>query len=263
MTSRQWRPIAPLVPQPNRDFSADDDLRQQWLSQRSNVEHTSLTALHRSWAIETSIIEGPYWLDDAQTRTLIEQGFVPTAIPLSGTGQDPDNLPGHPSGPHECPRRHLRRSRSGHSINRSTIRQLHQVIVAHQPTYRAMNQSGQWFDATLHAGAFKTLPNNPTRPDGVLHHYCPPSTSTPNSTTYWAGTTNTPTSRRYITARWRRGSTTGSRRSIPSKTETGGSREPSLPGTGHLVKHHSLLIVITHHDHTDCIDGLESAYDGN
>ena len=62
----------------------------------------------------------------------------------------------------------------GRSITHSAIQQLHQVVVAHQPTYRAMNQSGQWFDATLHAGAFKTLPNNPTRPDGVLHHYCPP-----------------------------------------------------------------------------------------
>ena len=174
MTSRQWRPIAPLVPQPNRDFSADDDLRQQWLSQRSNVEHTSLTALHRSWAIETSIIEGPYWLDDAQTRTLIEQGFVPTAIPLSGTGQDPDNLPAIPQDHMSALGAIYVEVRSGHSINRSTIRQLHQVIVAHQPTYRAMNQFGQWFDATLHGGAFKTMPNNPTRPDGIIHEYCPP-----------------------------------------------------------------------------------------
>ena len=37
-----------------------------------------------------------------------------------------------------------------------------------------MNQFGQWFDAHLHAGSFKTLPNNPTRPDGVVHQYCPP-----------------------------------------------------------------------------------------
>ena len=63
---------------------------------------------------------------------------------------------------------------SSFSISGSAIRQLHQVIVAHQPTYRAMNQFGQSFDATLHAGAFKTMPNNPTRPDGVVHQHCPP-----------------------------------------------------------------------------------------
>ena len=65
-------------------------------------------------------------------------------------------------------------ARDGRSISRSAMRQLHQVIVAHQPTYRAMNQFGQWFDATLHPGAFKTMPNNPTRPDAVVQQYCQP-----------------------------------------------------------------------------------------
>ena len=37
-----------------------------------------------------------------------------------------------------------------------------------------MNQFGQWFDARVHAGAFKTMPNKPTRPDGVVHQYCLP-----------------------------------------------------------------------------------------
>ena len=46
-------------------------------------------------------------------------------------------------------------------------------IVAHQATYRAMHQLGQWFDATLDAADFKNMPNNPTRPDGVVHQDCP------------------------------------------------------------------------------------------
>ena len=76
----------------------------------------------------------------------------------------------------------------GRSISRSAIRQLHQVIVAHQPNYRAMNHFGQWFDATLHAGVFKTMPNNPTLPDGVIHQYCRQNASTRNSTTCSRGT---------------------------------------------------------------------------
>ena len=64
--------------------------------------------------------------------------------------------------------------RSGRSISRSAIRQLHQVIIAHRPTCRAVNQFGQWFDARRHAGTLKTMPNNPTRPDDVVHQYCPP-----------------------------------------------------------------------------------------
>ena len=174
MTTRPWLPIAPLRTQPEHDFSQDDDLRQQLLNRRSDIANAGLTALHRSWAIETGIIEGIYQLDEAQTRTLIEQGFEASAIPPCGTGQDPDNLLAILQDHMTALDAIYGEVRLGRSISHLAIRQLHQVIVAHQPTYRAMNQFGQWFDARLHAGAFKTMPNNPIRPDGVLHEYCPP-----------------------------------------------------------------------------------------
>ena len=174
MTTRRWQPIAPLQPETEKDFSQDDALRQQWLDHRSDAENAGLTGLHRSWAIETGIIEGIYRLDEAQTRTLIEQGFERSAIPESGTGQDPDNLLA-------ILRDHMTaldaiysEVRRGRSISRSAIRQLHQIMVAHQPMFRAYSPQGQPFDARLHAGTFKTLPNNPTRRDGVVHEYCPP-----------------------------------------------------------------------------------------
>ena len=75
MTTQSWHPITPLEPHPEHDFTQDDDVRQQWLNQRSQPEDDRLTPLHRSWAIETGIIEGLYRLDDAQTRNLIERGF--------------------------------------------------------------------------------------------------------------------------------------------------------------------------------------------
>ena len=115
---------------------------------------------HRHWAIQTGIIEGLYRLDEAQTRILVEQSFEPSAVPPCGTGQDSDNLLA-------MLQDHMMALDAIYGeirVGRSAIRQLHQVIVAHQPTYRAMNQFGQWFDATLHAGAFKTLPNYPTPP---------------------------------------------------------------------------------------------------
>lgn len=59
----------------------------------SNVEDAGLTALNRSWAIKTDVIEGLYLLEEAQTQTLIERGFTPENIPQSGTGEDPENLP--------------------------------------------------------------------------------------------------------------------------------------------------------------------------
>ena len=59
----------------DRNFSQDHDLLRQWLDCRAHSEEADLTVLHRSWAIETGIIEGLYRLDDAQTRNLIERGF--------------------------------------------------------------------------------------------------------------------------------------------------------------------------------------------
>ena len=92
MTTRPWCPITALQPEGSYNFSQDDDLRQQWLDQRSDVGSAGLTALHRSWAIETGIIEGIYRLDETQTQALIERGFESSTIPPSGTGQDPESL---------------------------------------------------------------------------------------------------------------------------------------------------------------------------
>ena len=93
MTTRPRQPIAPLEQTSDYDLSQDDELRRQWIDHRSQIGKAGLTALqqferqlHRSWAIETGIIEGLYRLDEAQTQTLIEQGFEPSAIPQCGTG---------------------------------------------------------------------------------------------------------------------------------------------------------------------------------
>ena len=262
MTTRPWHPIAPLVPQPNRDFSADDDLRQQWLSQRSNVEHTGLTALHRSWAIETGIIEGIYQLDEAQTRTLIEQGFEPSAIPPSGTGQDPDNLLAILQDHMTALDAIYGEVRNDRSISRSAIRQLHQVIVAHQPTYRAINQFGQWFDATLHAGAFKTLPNNPTRPDGVIHEYCPPihvESELDNLLSWYVDYCAQPDAYHpLVVAAWLH-----HRFAQIHPFPDGNGRVTRALVSWHLVQHNYLPMVVTRHNRNDYIDALESADDGD
>ena len=262
MTSRQWRLIAPLVPQPNRDFSADDDLRQQWLDRRSNAEDAGLTALHRSWAIETGIIEGLYCLDNAQTSTLIEQGFVPAAIPPSVTAEDPDNLLANLQDHMAALNAIYTETRKGRSISRSAIRQLHQVIAAHQPTYRAKNQFGQRFDATLHAGAFKTLPNNPTRPDGAIHHYCPPQhvDSEIDNLLSWHDeySNQADVYHPLLVAAWLH-----HRFAQIHPFPDGNGRVTRALVSWHLVQHNYLPMVVTRHNRNDYIDALEAADDGD
>ena len=48
MTTRPWRPIAALEIRPKHYFYPDDDLRRQWLNQRSSVENACLTAIQPS-----------------------------------------------------------------------------------------------------------------------------------------------------------------------------------------------------------------------
>ena len=74
--------MTPLQPHPEQDFSQHDALlRDQWLNHRTDVGDSELTALHRSWAIETGVIETIYRLEEVQTRTLVEHGFEPENIP--------------------------------------------------------------------------------------------------------------------------------------------------------------------------------------
>ena len=259
MTTRHWRPITSLAPQPAHDFSPDDDLRQQWLQHRSNVEDAGLTALHRTWAIETGIIEGLYRLDEAQTQTLIERGFEPSTIPPSGTGQDPGNMLAILQDHMTALDAIYSQVQSGLSISRSAIRQLHQVIVAYQPTYRALNQFGRWFDAHLRAGAFKTMPNNPTRPDSVVHQYCLPEhvdSELDNLLTCYGQYCAQPdVCHPLLVAAW-----LNHRFVQIHPFQDGNGRVTRALVTWHLVQHHHLPIIVTRHDHTDALESADDGY---
>ena len=261
MTARNWQPIAPLEPQSLVDFSQEDDLRQR-LDHRSDVVNDGLTALHRMWVIEAGIIEGLYTLDEAQTRTLVERGFQASTIPASGTGQDPDNLLAMLQDHMTALDAIYGEVRRDRSISRSAIRQLHQVIVAHQPTYRAMNQFGQWFDATLHVGAFKSMPNNPTRSDGVLHEYCPPEhvdSELDNLLTWYAEYIEEPDVYHPIAvAAWLH-----HRFAQIHPFQDGNGRVTRALVTWHLVQHGYLPIVVIRDDRNSYIDALEAADDGD
>ena len=180
---RRWRPSALLEPQPEYDFSPDDDLRRQWLEHRSNDGDIDLTGLRRKWAIETGIIEGLYWLAETQTRTLVENGFEPSAIPPCGTGQDPDNLLA-------ILRDHMMaldaiysEVRRGRSISLTAIRQLHQIMVAHQPTYRTYSRRDKPSTHASYRAPSRRCPTTPPVPTASSTSTAHRNMSTRNWTT--------------------------------------------------------------------------------
>ena len=179
---RSWAPIEPLDEWAVAvDFGEVDGLHRQWLDVKSRVESSDPDAyakfneeLYREWAIETGIIEGLYELDRGITRTLIEHGFQGEYVERNSSDRPTDELlailKDHRGSIDEIETW----IREGRPLTSWFIKNLHQAIARSQTTYRAVNQFGQYFDAELHRGVFKSTPNNPTRQDGVLHEYCPP-----------------------------------------------------------------------------------------
>ena len=54
------------------------------------------------------------------------------------------------------------------------IRSMHQAFTRHQASTEAATPDGQLIEVPLLRGQYKKHPNNPRRPDGSTHAYCPP-----------------------------------------------------------------------------------------
>ena len=163
------------------DFSEIDSMHRQWLKLKNARQNTSpgafdafLERLTRSWAIETGIIEGLYTLERGMTETLVMRGISANLIEHDSTNKDPHELAAILDDHQNAVFGVYSEIKEGKPITRSAIRQLHSILTENQPTYSAVDQFGRQFDVPLEHGGFKKLPNNPTRPDGALHEYCPP-----------------------------------------------------------------------------------------
>ena len=182
MTRQKWAPIRPLHEwDVEYDFSEVDSLNEQWLGTKSKVEASTPDAytafierLYRRWSIETGVIEGIYHLDRGITETLVERGIAADYIERQGADRDPVEVVSIINDHQTAVEFIGNWIEEGRPLSKLFVRELHSITCANQETVRAVNQFGQWFDATLHKGEYKTQPNNPTRPDGTTHEYAPP-----------------------------------------------------------------------------------------
>lgn len=182
---QRWRPIEDL----RADWQdlADADLRRlaaEWTDIRKNPGSDAAIAefterLKREWAIETGLIERVYRLTRGITEVLIEHGLREELIPSSATDRDPalvvDMLQDHAAavdGLFDFVRR-------GRQLSTSYIKELHAVLLAHQETASGRDIFGRRVETPLIRGDYKKRPNNPVRPDGLVHEYCPPEQVAP------------------------------------------------------------------------------------
>lgn len=180
MLSYKWKPLEDL-PTGWQDLHSLEleHLAQIWKEQSSKLKSSQSLQqfnerLRREWAIETGIIENLYKIDRGTTQLLIEKGIETSLIPYGTTDKPADEI---------VPI--LKDQESvldgifdfiAHKRNLSTsfIKELHQVLTRHQDTVQAKNGFGNLHQVKLIKGDWKKHPNNPTRPNGELHEYCPP-----------------------------------------------------------------------------------------
>ena len=269
MVSHKWAPIAPAPGDFAYNFGEIDSLQRQWLAVKWQREAASpdayrhfLDRLTRRWAIETGIIEGLYTLDRGVTETLVMRGISAELIEQSATNKDPRELARILRDHQDAMTGVYQQIREGRPITRSAIRQLHATLTTSQRTYRAIDQFGNWFDKKLDHGAFKMLPNNPTRPDGETHEYCPPEQvdSELDNLLEWYGAYIRDDAHYHplLTAAWLH-----HRFTQIHPFADGNGRVVRALLTWHLAQQHYLPVVITRDGRAEYITALECADAGN
>lgn len=145
-----------------------DDLRNSKDLERFSEE------LYRRWAIETGILERLYSIDRGITQVLVQRGLDVSLIEHGSTDRPPEEVVAILRDHRDAVQYVMDFVAGQNDLSLHFIRSLHQILTAHQHTVDAVDQFGQTVKMELIRGDWKKLPNNPTRPDSSVHHYCPP-----------------------------------------------------------------------------------------
>lgn len=176
-------PWAPITDLSDSDRTAGSDelpaLASVWTDERERLgDDASLVQfnerLAREWAIETGIIEHLYTLDRGTTQLLIEHGIDAALIAHDATDQPPELVAQMISDQHAAIEWLFDFVAARRTLTTSFVKELHALMTRHQRTATGVDQFGKTVEFELRHGEYKTWPNNPTRPDGVVHEYCPP-----------------------------------------------------------------------------------------
>ncbi len=130
--------------------------------------------LLREWSIETGILERLYTIDRGITQLLIEQGLDASLIPHGATNVPVNELIAVIKDHRDALEGLFDFVASRRPLSVNYIKQLHQVITRNQKYVEGKDQFGNIVQMEAQRGEWKKWENNPTRPDGLIHEYCPP-----------------------------------------------------------------------------------------
>lgn len=158
-----------------------DALGKLWNEKKAELENSGefqqfIKRMQREWAIETGIIERLYTWDRGVTEILIEQGVDSSLIRTNGgiNTEEAENISNIIKDQENIIEGLFSFIKGEQPFSDHFIRSMHAEFTAHQDYTDAMTSDGKLIKVPLLKGKYKTHPNNPKRPDGIVHEYCPP-----------------------------------------------------------------------------------------
>ena len=178
--SQSWCPITDYETDPAE--LSDKELRALsgvWIDRRVVLGKSQSVSefterLKREWAIETGLIERLYTLDRGITELMIEHGVNALLIPHSAGDKPPTHVAAMIGDQRNAIESVFAFVKGDRRLSTSYVKELHSLFTRNQEFAEGRDQFGRRTQVPLIRGDYKKQPNNPTRADGSVHHYCPP-----------------------------------------------------------------------------------------
>ncbi len=182
MANYTWKPIKPLSDDERKtDLAAMRPLYENWRASKQRLQESSEARLAdfnrrliRRLSVETGILERLYDLDRGTTEALVANGFLEDLVSHSSTNIEPTRLIDILRDQEAAVQLVVDCVTKNRELTKGLLHELHTILTRHQDTTTAVDQFGNRLEIPLLKGKFKEQPNNPKRPDGTLHQYCPP-----------------------------------------------------------------------------------------
>ena len=175
----KWHEIEDL-PKNWRDLCRDDlrAVHRQWSQDHHLVKDQTKVKkfqeeLAMRWAIETGIIERLYKVERGVTVQIAGAGMEALGQ-FHARGKISSDARALITDQREALEMVMDLVGGTRDLSSSYIKALHQRLTFSQETCEAEDPSGKPFKTRLLKGEWKKAKNNPKRPDGSIHEYCPP-----------------------------------------------------------------------------------------
>ncbi len=153
-------------------------VHRQWIADISLIKdedklHRFQEQLALQWAVETGIIERLYKIDRGVTLQILQAGMEALGQ-FHARGLLTANAQALIKDQREALEMVMDLVGGGRVLNDYYIKELHSRLTLSQETTEAIDPEGRKLHVSLLKGAWKRQPNNPLRPNGTIHQYCPP-----------------------------------------------------------------------------------------